>query len=101
MPRLPFPALPHSLISLRLLIIPTAISFIPQYRLILSRKDCEGISFAYVFFNLLSATEQFAFGLYISVPHFDHGGESLHRPPDLQSWTNICQLAVVWVCHLA
>lgn len=75
-------------------------SFIPQFRRIISRDDCIGISLWYILFNLISATEQFTFGLHFVVDNMEIVDSVINTPPTTGDWLNFAQFTLVWVCHL-
>ena len=89
------------LTSNSIVLILSVISFIPQYRHILSRGDCNGISLYYILFNLISATEQFTFGLHFVVDNMEVMDSIIGTPPTTGDWLNFAQFTVVWLCHLA
>ena len=75
-------------------------SFVPQYRRILSKGDCAGISGNYILYNLISATEQFAIDLHFIVDNDEVMDYIVSSPPSLGDWLNLVQFAAVWLCHL-
>ncbi|KAL0944847.1 uncharacterized protein CTRU02_202734 [Colletotrichum truncatum] len=83
--------------------IATVLSYLPQYHRITEQGTCDGLSLYYVFFMLISATEQISIGFFLNV-----NGRGLPRedvfvnnPATLGDWCNLAQLAVVWVSVLA
>jgi uncharacterized protein with PQ loop repeat len=79
----------------------TAISFVPQLRLLWVRRSSAGISPCYVLFNLISATELFTISFYFLVNHVEPADVFIHEPPAVGDWLNLAQLALVWVLWLA
>ncbi|KAL2832686.1 hypothetical protein BJY01DRAFT_253794 [Aspergillus pseudoustus] len=84
------------------LLILTAISFIPQLRRLYSKKNSLGLSPSYVLCNLIVATEQFAiiFYMMISVPEA-FGNSFVHDPHTVGDWVNFAQIIVTWILFLA
>ncbi|KAI1944369.1 hypothetical protein LOZ12_004242 [Ophidiomyces ophidiicola] len=82
------------------LLILSLVSFVPQYRRILSRGDSSGISIQYILFNAIVATEQFAFGLHFIVDNAEIGDTIVASPPTAGDWLNFLQFTVVCVCYL-
>ncbi|KAL4885398.1 hypothetical protein BJY04DRAFT_134061 [Aspergillus karnatakaensis] len=80
------------------LIILTALSFIPQLYRLFSLKTSTGISITYILFNLIVATEQFTneFYIMVNVPEAS-GGMFTHEPLSRGDWLNFAQITVVWV----
>ncbi|EXF83850.1 hypothetical protein CFIO01_03873 [Colletotrichum fioriniae PJ7] len=78
------------------------VSFIPQYHRLREQGHCNGLSLYYVFFNLLSATEQLTIGLFLNV----NNGAALrpdafvNTPATAGDWLNLGQLVVVCLCSL-
>lgn len=77
----------------------SVLSFTPQLRRIFTSKDSTGISHYYVLFNLVSATEQFMFGL-IYIVESNQPGNFIDEPRSLGDWLNLVQFAVVWLMFL-
>ncbi|KAJ9299780.1 hypothetical protein DTO271G3_2664 [Paecilomyces variotii] len=86
-----------------ILLFLTIASFIPQLHRIQTKKTSTGLSLFYILFNLLSTTEQFTLGFFITV---NARGESrdlhffAHNPRTLGDWLNLAQLSVDWVMFL-
>lgn len=82
-----------------ILLLLSFVSFLPQLWLLYKRKDSAGLSFFYVFVNLVVATECFlrSFG-------FDFTGQNpglfVHTPPNVGDSINLAQFAVVWALWL-
>lgn len=75
-------------------------SFLPQFRRILSRQDCTGLSPIYLLFNLIAATQPFTLSLHLVVNHRDYDDSLIQSPPTLGNWLNLAQLAAVWACQV-
>ncbi|KAK7414982.1 hypothetical protein QQX98_006215 [Neonectria punicea] len=81
-------------------LIISAASFVPQYGLVLSRRDCEGLSLIYLLINLIVATQQLALWLFFIVDHEEVDGFLVHSPLTVGDWLNLGQFAVVLIGHL-
>ncbi|OBT49898.1 hypothetical protein VE04_09418, partial [Pseudogymnoascus sp. 24MN13] len=84
-----------------ILIVLTALSFLPQFYQLWSKKDSKGISISYVLANLLVATEQLTLVTYvtINVPE-SAGGTFTHDPLSTGDWLNLVQTFVTWLLFL-
>lgn len=76
----------------------TVVSFVPLFYRIASRKSYAGLSIGYVVFNLMSATESFAFVLLLYVEHAYDGGEFVSKPRTTGDLLNLIQLGIVFAC---
>ncbi|KAJ5541197.1 hypothetical protein N7494_006273 [Penicillium frequentans] len=80
------------------LTILTALSFLPQLLRIWIKKTSKGISTDYVFWNLLCATEQFKFFVYLLIAkHPEQNIPLVYHPPTFGDRLNMYQTAVVWL----
>ncbi|KAJ6049541.1 uncharacterized protein N7446_007133 [Penicillium canescens] len=80
------------------LTILTALSFLPQLHRIRTQKTSKGISTDYVFWNLLCATEQFKFFVYLLIAKDPEQNIPLvYDPPTFGDRLNMYQTAVVWL----
>ncbi|VUC26993.1 unnamed protein product [Clonostachys rosea] len=68
-------------------------SFIPQVRRLRRKRDSSGVSLTYVLFNLINATEQFAFATFLTVN--DLGGLLIGDPHSRGDQINLVQFAGV------
>ena len=78
----------------------SVISFLPQFRKIVHRGDCTGISPTYVFLNLVAATDQFGLSLLMIIDNKEMVDTIVASPPNNGNWINLVQFAIVWFCHL-
>lgn len=78
----------------------TFLSFLPQLRRILAKKDSTGISLYYLLYNLISATEQFTLGFYFVISDSLSREVFVHYPVNTGDWLNMAQLTVVWLMSL-
>uniref|UniRef100_A0A0B7K2U9 Uncharacterized protein n=1 Tax=Bionectria ochroleuca TaxID=29856 RepID=A0A0B7K2U9_BIOOC len=69
-------------------------SFIPQVRRLRRKRDSSGVSLTYVLFNLINATEQFAFTTFLTVN--DLGGLLVGNPHSRGDQINLVQFAGVF-----
>lgn len=82
----------------RALTVLTALSFLPQLHRIWTQKTSKGISTDYIFWNLLCATEQFKFFVYILIAKNPEQNIPLvYDPPTFGDRLNMYQTAVVWL----
>ncbi|KAI9371765.1 hypothetical protein BJX61DRAFT_510353 [Aspergillus egyptiacus] len=87
--------------SLRIiLLILTLVSFLPQLRLIWTRKDASGIALSYVLFNLIAATEQFAVDYGFAALVSPSDGVFVHNPVNFGDWLNLAQTVFLWMLFL-
>jgi uncharacterized protein with PQ loop repeat len=84
----------------RLLLIASAISFIPQLHRTISKRESTGISTFYLLFNLISATEQFALAFFFIVNYTEDSDFFVHHPKNAGDWINLVQMSVVAVLWL-
>ncbi|OAA59019.1 hypothetical protein SPI_06221 [Niveomyces insectorum RCEF 264] len=80
------------------LLVLTGLSFMPQLARFWTGKGVRDISLFYVFFNLVSATEQFMFLLFF-VPLFGDD-PFFRRDRDLNDWLSFAQTALVLLMFL-
>jgi hypothetical protein len=85
-----------------ILLVATILSFVPQLRLLLLRRDSSGLSLYYVLFNLVVSTELFTMAFFwvvnANVVDPRSGSEVFaRRPPNTGDWINLAQLTAVWV----
>ena len=83
----------------------TILSFVPQIRLLLLRRDSWGLSLYYVLFNLVVSTELFTMAFFfvvnVNVSDARLGSEVFAcRPANTGDWINLAQIAAVWVLWL-
>lgn len=91
----------YSLLTWRsVLLILTLFPFLPQLYRIFSRKDSSGISAYYVFFNLISATEQFTIAFFLNMNTHKRCDFFVHDPATAGDWINLAQLGLVWILWL-
>ncbi|KAL2136163.1 hypothetical protein VTI74DRAFT_5216 [Chaetomium olivicolor] len=84
-----------------ILLVASILSFIPQLRLLLVRRDSSGISLYYVLLNLLVSTELFTLAAFFVVTLADVGSDVfVNEPPDTSDWINLAQLTVICVLWL-
>ncbi|KAH4412192.1 hypothetical protein HBH92_108640 [Parastagonospora nodorum] len=83
-----------------LLLITSAISFIPQLLRTISRKNSTGISSFYVLFNLISTTEQFALTFFFIMNYPKDSDFFVHNPKNAGDWINFAQMSVIVVLWL-
>ncbi|KAF2826715.1 hypothetical protein CC86DRAFT_405973 [Ophiobolus disseminans] len=76
------------------------LSFLPQLRHTIYRKNGTGISICYILFNLFSATEQFSMAFYFVVEHIGNPTAFCHDPVTTGDWLNFAQTAIVAVLWL-
>ncbi|KFY31522.1 hypothetical protein V493_01030 [Pseudogymnoascus sp. VKM F-4281 (FW-2241)] len=76
------------------------LSFIPQLRLIWTRKDSSDVSLKYILLILISATEQFTIGFLMVASHSKDTDFFVHDPRNTGDWLNLAQLTVVWIMSL-
>jgi uncharacterized protein with PQ loop repeat len=80
------------------------VSFLPQLRLLYTRKDSAGLSLFYLLFNLIVATELFTFSFLLVVNSgMEEKGKPdmfVHNPLDAGDSINLAQFALVWVLWL-
>ncbi|TID00315.1 hypothetical protein CH35J_005075 [Colletotrichum higginsianum] len=81
----------------------TAASYLPQHHRIREQGHCDGLSLYYLLFHLISATEQFAIGLFLHINDngFPRPDVFVHDPATAGDWFNFAQLAVVWFSSLS
>ena len=78
-----------------ILLVLTVTSFIPQLYRTTSRKNSSGISTNYLLFNLISATEQFAFTFFYIADSIRED-KGFHREPvTVGNWIDLAQTVVV------
>ena len=83
------------------LIVLTALSFLPQLYQLWSKKDSTGISIGYVLANLVVATEQLTLEAYVTVNVPESaGGTFTHDPLSTGDWLNFVQTLVTWLLFL-
>jgi uncharacterized protein involved in cysteine biosynthesis len=81
--------------------VASVLSFIPQLRLLLVRRDSSGISLYYVLLNLLVSTELATLAAFFVVTLADVGSDVfVNEPPDTGDWINFVQLTVIFVLWL-
>lgn len=85
---------------LRILLIISVLSFLPQLCLLWARKEASGISLYYVLYNLISATEQLTISFTLLVNMTDGADAFVHRPRSTGDWLNLSQIIVVWLSFL-
>jgi uncharacterized protein with PQ loop repeat len=78
----------------------SALSFLPQLRLLWLRRDVSGISLYYVLFNTIVATELFTLSFFLTVNNIDKPGVFVHYPPNAGDRLNLAQLTAVWLLWL-
>ncbi|CAG9989548.1 unnamed protein product [Clonostachys byssicola] len=78
-----------------ILLIAIWTSFGPQLHRLKRKRESSGISLWYILFNLLNATEQFAFSVFFSVN--DENGLFTHKSQTTGDWINLVQFAGVFV----
>ncbi|KAL4943535.1 hypothetical protein BDV06DRAFT_221098 [Aspergillus oleicola] len=85
-----------------ILIILSAVSFLPQLVRLWSRKTPTGYSTGYVLLNLFAATEQLTIDVFwmFIVPE-DAGGDFIQHPLSTGDWINFAQILTVWVAFNA
>ncbi|KAH8689502.1 hypothetical protein BGW36DRAFT_433501 [Talaromyces proteolyticus] len=83
-----------------LLPILSLLSFLPQLRHLWIRKDATGISLYYVFYNLISATEQLTITFTALINNTQGSDFFVHDPPTTGDWINLGQVTVVWLLSL-
>lgn len=85
----------------RILLVVSILSFIPQLRLLLVRRDSSGLSLYYVFLNLLVSIELVTVAAFFVVTLADVGSDTfVNEPPDTGDWINLAQLAVIFLLWL-
>ncbi|KAF2671551.1 hypothetical protein BT63DRAFT_452055 [Microthyrium microscopicum] len=88
-----------------LLLIFSLLSFLPQIERIVSRKECSILAPNYILFNLITATEHFAFYLLFIIdypPPTDEPHDDLlvGSPPSTGDYLNLAQFALTALYHL-
>lgn len=85
------------LMTPRPLLLLSVLSFVPQFKQIMSKKTSSDISTCYVLFNLISTTEQFslAFHMAVYVPEEPSGDELVHLPVNAGEWISLAQMTVI------
>jgi hypothetical protein len=87
------------LISHRVLIVLTVLSFNPLLQRLQDLGENTGISLFYLLVNLIVATEQLTIGIVLIA--YEFGADSVsHHPPMPGDWLNLVQFAAVWLCHI-
>lgn len=87
------------------LLLLSFVSFLPQLWLLYVRKDSVGLSLFFVLFNLIVATELFAFSflLVVNCARDKSTGKPdifVHDPRDVGDAINLAQFTLVWVLWL-
>ncbi|KAK4155115.1 hypothetical protein C8A00DRAFT_42259 [Chaetomidium leptoderma] len=83
------------------LLLLTFASFLPQLRLLWTRRDSSGISLWHVLFNLAVATELFTLSFFFVVNSRIEGSSVfVHDPPDTGDHINLAHFALVWLLWL-
>lgn len=88
-------------LSLRtiILLVASILSFIPQFRLLLVRRDSSGLSLYYVFLNLLGSIELVTVAALFVVTLADVGSDTfVNEPPDTGDWINLTSSQSSFCC---
>lgn len=86
------------LLAYRVLLVLNWGSFIPQVRRLRRKRESSGVSLTYVLFNLINATEQFAFATFLTVN--DLGGLLVGNAHSRGDQINLVQFAGVFFLWL-
>ncbi|CAM1501515.1 Fc.00g034990.m01.CDS01 [Cosmosporella sp. VM-42] len=84
-----------------ILLVLSFLSYLPQLRRILAKRDSSNISLYYILFNLIVATEQFTLGYVYIVSHHHDLRVFVCTPRNVGDWLNLTQLTIVWLMSLA
>ncbi|KAL4788926.1 hypothetical protein BDV19DRAFT_383526 [Aspergillus venezuelensis] len=81
-----------------ILIVSTALSFLPQLIRLWWRRNTTGFSTGHVLLNLFAATEQLTIDLFLMVITPDPTtGEFTHEPLTTGDWLNLAQIGTGWI----
>lgn len=84
-----------------LLLVLTPLSYLPQYKTLLSTRNANGISVTAALMLALCAQSQIPTMYYLfACPVYKRDGSIIPTPPRLVDYLNLAQLLMQWLCSL-